>query len=154
METENKKSESGDKIMQKKQEKFVDTMAKNYAETLEHTKNFGKESFEKISEVSSSGANFIKSKHYWESLKSGSQKIKEKTSEQGLEFKKNSPKFYKKITNSFFYFFETIVGRIKLGTQYGAPSLEILERLAKLNELGIITKEEFNRKKKKLLERI
>ncbi|MGY5149283.1 MAG: SHOCT domain-containing protein [Candidatus Nitrosopumilus sp. bin_68KS] len=154
METENKKSQSDDKIIQKKQEKLVDTLTKNYAETLEHTKNFGKESFDKISEASSTGVNLIKSKHYWESLKSSSQKIKEKTSEQGLEFKKNSPKFYKNITNSFFNFFETIVGRIKLGTQYGTPSLDILERLAKLNELGIITKEEFNRKKKKLLERI
>ncbi|KAF6247480.1 hypothetical protein C6990_03225 [Nitrosopumilus sp. b3] len=154
METENKKSETDEKVIEKKQEKFVNTLEKNYTDALEHTKNFGKDSFEKINEVSSSGTKFIKSKPYWESLKSGSQKIKEKTSEHGLEFKKNSPKFYKKISNAFFNFFETIVGRIKLGTQYGAPSLEILERLAKLNELGIITKEEFNRKKKKLLERI
>jgi hypothetical protein len=68
--------------------------------------------------------------------------------------KKNSPKFYKKIVNGFFHFFELIIGRIKLGTQYGAPSLEILEKLAKLKELGIITDKEFNEKKKKILDRI
>ena len=68
--------------------------------------------------------------------------------------KKKSPKFYKKIINAFFYFFELIVGRIKLGTQYGTSSLEILEKLAKLKELGIITDKEFNEKKKKILDRI
>lgn len=87
-------------------------------------------------------------------MKNNSQKIKEKTSEHSAEFKKNGPKFYKKISNGFFYFFETIIGRIKLGAQYGIPSLEILERLAKLKELGILTEEEFTKKKKKILERI
>jgi len=154
MVTDKNKSESDDKVVKKKQGKLIDTLAKNYAQTLEHTKNFGKESLEKITGASSTGADFLKSKPYWDSLKSGSQKIKEKTSEQGAEFKKNSPKFYKKISYTFFNFFETIVGRIKLGTQYGAPSLEILERLAKLKELGIITNEEFIEKKKKVLERI
>ncbi|MDH3311770.1 MAG: SHOCT domain-containing protein [Nitrosopumilus sp.] len=154
MVTENKKSEGDNKVIKKKQEKIIDTVTKNYAQTLAHTKNFGKESLEKITEASSTGADFLKSKHYWDSLKSGSLKIKEKTSEHGAEFKKNSPKFYKKISNGFFYFFEAIIGRIKLGMQYGAPSLEILERLAKLKELGILTDEEFAKKKKKLLERM
>ena len=154
MVTENKNSENSNKVIKKKQEKIIDTLTKNYAQTLEHTKNFGKESFEKITEASSVGTDFLKSKPYWDSLKSGSQKIKEKTSEHGAEFKKNSPKFYKKISNAFFNFFEIIVGRIKLGTQYGAPSLEILEKLAKLKELGIITDDEFIKKKKKILERI
>lgn len=154
MVTENKKSESSDKIIKKNQEKIMDTITKNYAPTLEHTKNFGKESLGKISEIGSTGTEFLKSKSYWESLTNNSQKIKEKTSEYGAEFKKNSPKFYKKISGGFFYFFETIIGRIKLGTQYGIPSLEILERLAKLKELGILTDEEFAKKKKKILERI
>ena len=154
METDEVKSNDNKKIIKKKQGKIIDTITKNYAQTLEHTKNFGKESFEKITEVSSTGTDFIKSKPYWDSLKSSSLKIKEKTSERGLELKKNSPKLYKKISNSFFNFFEMIIGRIKLGTQYGAPSLEILERLAKLKELGILTDDEFVKKKKKILERI
>ncbi|MCV0409833.1 SHOCT domain-containing protein [Nitrosopumilus sp.] len=146
MVTENKKSESSDTMIKKKQEKIMST--------IEHTKNLGKESLGKISEVGSTGTAFLKSKPYWGSLKNSSQKIKEKTLEHGAEFKKNSPKFYKKISSGFFYFFESIIGRIKLGTQYGTPSLEILERLAKLKELGILTEEEFTNKKKKILDRI
>ena len=154
MVTENKKSEIDNKVTKKKQEKIIDSLTKNYTQTLEHTKNFGKESLEKITDVSSTGTDFLKSKPYWDSLKKNSQKIKDKTSERSEEFKKNSPKIYKKFSNSFFNFFETIVGRIKLGTQYGSPSLEILERLAKLKELGIITNDEFIKKKKKILGRI
>lgn len=74
--------------------------------------------------------------------------------DSAISIKKNSPKFYKKISNGFFYFFESIVGRIKLGTQYGTSSLEILEKLANLKELGILTDEEFANKKKKILDRI
>jgi len=154
MVTDKNKSKRNEKASKKKQGKIIDIISKNYAQTLEHTKNFGKESLEKITNVSSTGADFIKSKPYWDSLKSNSLKIKEKTSEHGVEFKKNGPKFYKKITICFFNCFETLIGRIKLGTQYGAPSLEILERLAKLKELGIITNEEFLEKKRKILERI
>jgi len=154
MVTENKKSEIDDKVTPKKQEKIIDSLTKNYAQTLEHTKNFGRESLEKITDISSTSADFLKSKPYWDSLKKNSQKIKDKTSEHSEEFKKNSPKIYKKISNSFFNFFETIVGRIKLGAQYGSPSLELLERLARLKELGIITNDEFIKKKKKILGRI
>jgi len=65
-----------------------------------------------------------------------------------------APNFTKESQMHFFIFFELFVGRIKLGTQYGASSLEILEKLAKLKELGIITDKEFNDKKKKILDRI
>ena len=60
----------------------------------------------------------------------------------------------RKITNGFFNFFETLIGRIKIGTQYGNSSLELLEKMARLRELGIITEEEFTKKKKKILDRI
>ena len=46
------------------------------------------------------------------------------------------------------------MGRINLGTQYGNSSLELLEKLARLKELGILTDEEFTKKKKKILDRI
>jgi len=68
--------------------------------------------------------------------------------------RKQSPKFYKKVTTGFFNFFEVIVGKIKLGTQYGNSSLELLEKLARLKELGILTEEEFAKKKKDILDRI
>jgi uncharacterized protein YktB (UPF0637 family) len=148
------KSQNFRKTLKKKQENILDDVANNYAETIEHGKQLGKESLEKINQVADNTTDFLKSQEYLKTLKINSLKIREKGLEQKSKLKKNSPKFYKKIVNAFFQFFELIVGRIKLGTQYGAPSLEILEKLAKLKELGIITDKEFNEKKKKILDRI
>lgn len=148
------KSQNFRKTLKKKQENILDDIATNYAQTIEHGKQLGKESLEKINQVTDNTTDFLKSQEYLKTLKINSLKIREKGFEQKSMLKKKSPKFYKKIVNAFFQFFELIVGRIKLGTQYGAPSLEILEKLAKLKELGIITDKEFNEKKKKILDRI
>lgn len=148
------KSQNFRKTLKKKQENILDDVANNYAQTIEHGKQLGKESLEKINQVTDNTADFLKSQEYLKTLKINSLKIREKGLEQKSMLKKKSPKFYKKIVNAFFQFFELIVGRIKLGTQYGAHSLEILEKLAKLKELGIITDKEFNEKKKKILDRI
>jgi len=148
------KSENFRNTLKKKQENILDDVAKNYVQTVEHGKQLGKESLEKINQVTDTTTDFLKSQEYLKTLKIKSLKIREKSLEQKSMLKKKSPKFYKKITNAFFYFFELLVGRIKLGTQYGASSLEILEKLAKLKELGIITDKEFNEKKKKILDRI
>ena len=150
----NKKTDGFKKIIQEKQEEIFDDLTKNYNQTVEHGKQLGKESLKKIDEVTVTGTEFLKSQQYFKSIKEKSLKIKEKSLEQSIILKKQSPKFYKKLSNAFFYFFELIVGRIKLGTQYGTTSLEILEKLAKLKELGIITDKEFNEKKKKVLDRI
>ena len=138
----------------KKQEQVIEDIAKNYAHMADHGKRLGKESLSKISQVTNNAADFLRSKESLKTLKTNSLKIMEKSLEQKTMLKKNSPKFYKKIINGFFYFFELLVGRIKLGTQYGSSSLEILEKLAKLKELGIITDKEFDEKKKKILDRI
>ena len=142
------------KSLKDKQERIIEDVAKNYVQTIEHGKQLGKESLEKINQVTNNTADFLKSQEYLKTLKINSLKLREKGLEQKSMLKKKSPKFYKKITNAFFSFFELIVGRIKLGTQYGTTSLEILEKLAKLKELGIITEKEFNEKKKKILDRI
>lgn len=149
MQNDNDKSE----ISEEQSKNSLD-IKKNYERTVEQGKHFGKESFEKIKDTTLSGTEYIKSHPQWKSLKNNSAKIKEKSIDSAISIKKNSPKFYKKISNGFFYFFESIVGRVKLGTQYGTSSLEILEKLAKLKELGILTDEEFAKKKKKILDRI
>ena len=154
MVSKKEKSQNFRKTVKKKQENILDDVTKNYAQTVEHGKQLGKESLAKINQVTSDTTDFLKSQEYLTTLKINSLKIREKGLEQKSMLKKKSPKFYKKIVNAFFHFFELIVGRIKLGTQYGAPSLEILEKLAKLKELGIITDKEFNEKKKKILDRI
>ncbi|MCV0392129.1 MAG: SHOCT domain-containing protein [Nitrosopumilus sp.] len=154
MQNNNEEPDNLTNTLKKKQTKVFDDVSKNYEQTLEVGKHLGKESFDKINELASNGTNYIKSKPYWKAIKNNSLKIKEKSFDSGTAIKKKSPKFYKKISNAFFSFFEKFVGRIKIGTQYGLENLEILERLAKLNELGILTDEEFLKQKKKILERI
>ncbi len=148
------KSQSFGKSLKKKQENLVDDVTKNYSQAIEQGRDFGKESISKISQMTDTATDFLKSQEYLKSLKTNSLKIGEKSKEQKTQFSKKSPKYFKKIINAFFYFFELIVGRIKIGTQYGTTSLEILEKLAKLKELGIITDKEFTEKKKKILDRI
>ncbi|MCV0401429.1 MAG: SHOCT domain-containing protein [Nitrosopumilus sp.] len=154
MDNKKEKSESFKKIVKKKQEHILGDVTKNYVQTIEHGKQIGKESIVKINQITNNTADFLKSQEYLKTLKINSLKLREKGLEQTNILKKKSPKFYKKFVNAFFLFFELLVGRIKLGTQYGASSLEILEKLAKLKELGIITDKEFNEKKKKILDRI
>ena len=154
MTNKKEKSDNFKKILKEKQEHILEDVTKSYSQTVEHGKQLGKESLEKINQATTTTTDFLKSQEYLKILKANSLKIREKGLEQKSMLKKKSPKFYKKITNAFFYFLELIVGRIKLGTQYGASSLEILEKLAKLKELGIITDKEFNDKKKKILDRI
>lgn len=151
IENNNEKSEKN--IKKNKAEHFQD-LTKTYENKVERGKQLGKESLEKINEMTTSSVDFIKSKPQWKSLKNNSLKIKEKSADSAIMIKKNSPKFYRKVINGFFYFFESIVGRVKIGTQYGTSSIEVLEKLAKLKELGIITEEEFTKKKKKILDRI
>ena len=59
-----------------------------------------------------------------------------------------------KVRDGVFELFERFVGRIRIGTQYGKPSIDLLSDLAKLKELGIITEKEFDLKKKDILDRI
>jgi len=142
------------KIMKKDQDKILDDATQKYEQTVAHEKQIGKDVLTEIENTVKTGTEFIKSQPYLESLKNRSLKIKENKIKHEKNLKKQSPKLYRKITNGFFNFFEVIVGRIKLGTQYGNSSLELLEKLARLKELGILTDEEFAKKKKKILDRI
>ncbi|HET6517995.1 MAG TPA: SHOCT domain-containing protein [Nitrosopumilaceae archaeon] len=107
-----------------------------------------------IERSAQSGADMIKTNPHLQSLKKESLKIKKKGIKKGKLLKKQSPKIFEKIRQGFFYFFEAIAGRIKIGSQYGTPSLDLLERLAKLKELGILTEKEFQEKKTDILKRI
>lgn len=141
-------------IIEEQQEPALDNIIKNFLQTVEHGKQIGKESVVKINKIIYNPKTVSKSQEYLKTLKINSLKIIEKDLEQKKMIKKKGPKFYKKIVDGFFYFFKLIVGRIKLCTQYGTSSLEILEKLAKLKKSGIITEKEFNDKKKKILDRI
>lgn len=103
-------------------------------------------------------------------IKEGIQKTKESSIVQDLQAKaeqlrtmdekeKNKHKrrivrVLVKIRDTIFELFEKLVGRIRIGTQYGKSSIDLLSDLAKLKELGIITEKEFEAKKKEILGRI
>ena len=106
MDEKSPKSEEIKKTIQKKQGEILEGMVKNYSKATEQGKQFGKDSLEKISEAAATGTEFLKSQQYWKSIKDKSHKIKEKSLEQTTLLKKQSPKFYKKISNAFFNFFE------------------------------------------------
>lgn len=132
--------------------KLLDSV-KNFSTQVTSEDNINK-TITTMEKSAQSGVNKIKTNPQLQSLKTESLKIKKKGIKQGKLLKKQSPKFFVKIKLGFFYFFEALVGRIKLGTQYGVSSLELLEKLAKLKELGILTEKEFQLKKTEILKRI
>ena len=103
-------------------------------------------------------------------IKEGIQKAKESSIVQEVQAKtdylrtmdqKEKNRYKRKIVRGFvkvrdiiFGLFEKFVGKIRIGTQYGKSSLDLLSDLAKLKELGIITEKEFEAKKKEILDRI
>ena len=69
-------------------------------------------------------------------------------------YKRKIIRGFVKVRDIIFGLFEKFVGKIRIGTQYGKSSLDLLSDLAKLKELGIITDKEFDAKKKEILDRI
>lgn len=67
--------------------------------------------------------------------------------------KKSTPSI-KKLGQKSLLGLEKFVGTIRKGTQYGKTSIDMLEQFSKMKELGIITEEEFEKKKKEILDRI
>jgi hypothetical protein len=89
------------------------------------------------------------------------QEVQAKTDHLRTMDQKEKNRYKRKIVSGFvkirdiiFGLFEKFVGKIRIGTQYGKSSLDLLSDLAKLKELGIITEKEFDAKKKEILDRI
>ena len=90
-------------------------------------------------------------KEVLQKLKTQSKIAKDKTQQLTSIAKARSSKVTKKITTKGKELGESIEERIILSSE---KNLRILERLGELNKKGIITKKEFNEKKKELLKRI
>jgi hypothetical protein len=133
--------------------KNVKKIQEKYRQIISHELNQGKKTITDLENRARKNID-ANSKSYVESIKSHSSKLKQNSLEIKEEFDKKSPKFFRKIKKGFFGFFESLVGSIKIGSQYGSTSLELLEKMAKLKELGIITEKEFIENKKKILKRI
>jgi len=83
-----------------------------------------------------------------------SNKIRSMDAKDKTKYKRKTIQVFVTIREIIFGLFEKFVGRIRIGTQYGKSSLELLSDLAKLKELGIISEKEFENKKKEILDRI
>ena len=91
-----KKAKSGNfkKTLKKKQEHILEDVENNYIQTIKHGKQLGKESLDKINQVTNNTANFLKSQEYLKTLKINSLKIRER----GLEQKNTLIKSRKEVT--------------------------------------------------------
>lgn len=160
--------------MSKKEEKIISNQSpKRVSKPREETRE---NSFfrikQKANETLKSTIDFAKntSQKFDENIKEGIQKTKDSSIVQGVQDKathlrsidekeknKYKRKFIRglvKVRDIIFQFFEKLVGRIRIGTQYGKTSIDLLSDLAKLKELGIVTEKEFEAKKKEILDRI
>ena len=70
------KSQNFRKTLKKKQENILEDVTKNYAQTVEHGKHLGKESLEKINQVTNDTAEVCKAQEELKTVKSKSLKIR------------------------------------------------------------------------------
>jgi len=133
--------------------KNIKKIQEKYRHAISHEISQGKETISNLEKKARESID-VSSRAYAESIKAHSSKLKQSSLEVKEKFDKKSPKFFKKIKTWFFGFFESLVGSIRIGSQYGSTSLELLEKMARLKELGIITEKEFVENKKKILKRI
>ena len=63
------KSDNFRKTLKEKQEHILKDVTKNYSQTIEHGKQLGKESLEKINQVTNTTTDFLKSQEYLKTLK-------------------------------------------------------------------------------------
>ena len=108
----------------------------------------------KIDESTKIGMEKAKSSPTFNKLKEKTEEATKVGIEKSKEIQEKSPGFFNKLCQKSQSGFEKFVGTIRRGTQYGKTSIEMLEQFAKMKELGIITEEEFEAKKKEILDRI
>lgn len=110
----------------------------------------GKIATSKIDEAAKKGISKAKSHSTIQDIANKTSETAKISADKGKE---NSAKL-KKIQEKSLGVFEQFIGTIRKGTQYGKTSIEMLGDLAKMKELGIISEEEFESKKKQILSRI
>jgi hypothetical protein len=131
----------------KETEDFVNSFKEGADKAIKAGIEFTKKASEKIDQSAKSGIEKAKASPTLN-------KFKTKTEEASKELQEKSPSILKRLGQKTLYGFEKFVGTIRRGTQYGKTSIEMLEQFAKMKELGIITEEEFESKKKEILDRI
>ena len=145
----------------KEKEDLVNAFKEGADKVIKAGREFTKTASEKIDQSTKSGIekakastslNKLKIKTE-EAAKTGLEKSKE-LQEKSKKLQEKSPSILKRLGQKSLSGFEKFVGTIRRGTQYGKTSIEMLEQFAKMKELGIITDEEYESKKKEILDRI
>jgi len=108
----------------------------------------------RTSKITSTGIKEVESHSILEKIKADTVKSTDIVLQKERVIKEKGPKILKEIKKKSLDGFEEFIGTIRRGTQYGKTSIGMLEEIAKLKELGIITVEEFELKKKQILDRI
>lgn len=133
---------------------FVESFKKATDSVIETGKELTKTASQKIDESAKTVIEKTKSSPTFKKLKTKTDQAAKIGIEKGKEIHQKGPSVLARFGCKLLSMLEKFVGAIRRGTQYGKTSMEILEQFAKMKELGIITDEEFEAKKKELLDRI
>jgi len=155
--TENSSKSSSDleKIAVKETETDSFAQIKQKAdEAIKDSLEFAVKASEKIDKNIREGIQKTKDSSIYQDVQNRTNQIRQMDQREKNRHKRKIIRTLIKIRDIVFGLFEKFVGRIRVGTQYGKSSIDLLSELAKLKELGIITEKEFEAKKKEILDRI
>jgi hypothetical protein len=138
----------------KEKNDFLDELKKGTDKVIKASMQFSKIASEKIDESTKSSIEKAKSNPTLNRIKLKTEQATKTGLKKSKEIQEKSPGFFNKVCQKSLCGFEKFVGTIRRGTQYGKTSIEMLEQFSKMKELGIITDEEFEIKKKEILDRI
>lgn len=123
-------------------------------DALKNSLDFAKNTSQKIDKNIKDGIQKTKESSLFQNVQEKSNRLITMDQKEKNRYKRKTIQILVKIRDVIFELFEKFVGRIRIGTQYGKSSIDLLSELAKLKELGILTEKEFEAKKKEILDRI
>ena len=153
-----KKEESDSRHPQKQESKSREDsflkIKQKANETMKSSFDFAVNTSQKIDKNIKDGIQKARESSIVQEVQSKTTQIRSMDQKDKNKYKRKTIRILVKIRDTIFELFEKFVGRIRVGTQYGKSSIDLLSDLAKLKELGIITEKEFEAKKKEILDRI
>ena len=123
-------------------------------ETIKSSFDFAADTSQKIDKNIKEGIQKAKESSVVQEVQAKADHLRTMDQKEKNKYKRKIIGVFVKVRDIIFGLFEKFVGKIRIGTQYGKSSLDLLSDLAKLKELGIITEKEFEAKKKEILDRI
>jgi hypothetical protein len=123
-------------------------------ETIKSSFDFALDTSQKIDKNIQEGIQKVKASSVIQEVRVKTDHLRNMDQKEKNKYKRKIIGGLVKVRDIIFGLFERFIGKIRIGTQYGKSSLDLLSDLAKLKELGIITEKEFEAKKKEILDRI